>query len=101
MVCQRSPSGCGSGFEAWNGSSNTSTAVSNDRPCLTPFAAALSGSHVQRTAASACSYKYGATTVLRQGLWSRLQCTIGRLSTFGAGSQKVQKPVIFTLFTVK
>jgi hypothetical protein len=35
---------------AWSGSSNTSTAVSNDRPCLRRFAAALSGSHVRRTA---------------------------------------------------
>src|SRR6266404_4382891 len=61
MVCQRSPSGYRSGFDAWNGSSNASTAVSNDKPCLTRFAAALFGSHVQRTAASLCSYKYGVT----------------------------------------
>src|ERR1700736_6980719 len=52
IVCQRSPSGVGSGLDAWSGSSNTSTAVSNDKPCLARFATALSGSHVQRTATS-------------------------------------------------
>ena len=31
-MCQRSPSGCGSGLDTWSGSSNTSTAVSNDKP---------------------------------------------------------------------
>ena len=49
MVRQRSPSGCRSGFDAWNGSSNASTAVSNEKPCLTRFAAAFFGSQVQRT----------------------------------------------------
>src|SRR5260221_643122 len=43
MVCQRSPSGYGSGLDAWSGSSNTSIAVSNDKPFLAQFAAALFG----------------------------------------------------------
>jgi len=67
IVCQRSPSGCRSGFDAWNGSSNTRTAVSNDRPCLARFAAALSGSHVQRNAASFYNYKHVATFARGQG----------------------------------
>src|SRR5215468_9560438 len=62
IVCQRSPSGWGSGFDAWSGSSNTSTAVSNDTPCFARFAAALSESHVQRIAVPDCSYRYDTTT---------------------------------------
>src|SRR5712691_11168925 len=73
-------SGCESGFDAWSGSSNTSTAVSNDKPCLTRFSAALSGSHVQRTAASLCSYKYGATITWCQALVEQRQSTTGRPS---------------------
>src|ERR1700736_6179345 len=67
IVCQRSPSGCRSGFDAWSGSSNTSAAVSNDKPCFERFAAALSESHVQRIT-QLCSYKYGVTNGYRQGL---------------------------------
>jgi hypothetical protein len=78
MVCQRSPSGCRSGFEVWNGSSNASMAVSNDNPCLTRFAAALSGSQVQRTTAPLCSYKYGATITWCQGRRSRNGAKSGR-----------------------
>src|SRR5437588_227708 len=63
MVCQRSPSGCGSGLDKWSGSSNTSTAVSNDRPCLARLPWPYRGPTSNALPLRGCSYKYDVTGV--------------------------------------